>query len=560
MASFSGLTLSGTAGSYTLRFTGASLTADAAAATALAAGAPAGMAFQAAPSTTAQVGLALAQQPRLRVTDASGNPVAGLSVSAAVVEAGASVSGASGTTATTDASGDASFGGLALAGATGSYTLRFSAASLTLDATVTLNPGPVTSLTIVTQPPAAAQNGVALAPVPVVEARDAANNPVSGVTVTVGAGTVGLTPGAAVTDAGGQATFTGLTLFGTVGSYTLTFAVGSVTATASAATALAAGSAAKLFLTTPPPTAARSGVALSTQPVVQVTDAGGNATPTSGRIITATLVSGSLTIANATATTDAGGVAAFSGLTLSGATGSYRLRFSEPNLAAVTAPQATIVTAGPATQIALTTQPSNSAILGTPLRRQPVVQVQDAQGNPLDTTGVSVVASVVSGTPTLSGTTAQTSSGGAAVFSGLAIAAPQGGFRFRFTASGLPVVTAAESTTVVPALTSGSPLTGIASSVLFQQKPFAITVPAGADSLVVDLAGPTGSLALDDADIVVRYGAVPNINGQLWDCFPRQGGNFERCVFPNPQAGDWYVIVYTFSAYSGVTLTTTVWP
>ena len=69
-----------------------------------------------------------------------------------------------------------------------------------------------------------------------------------------------------------------------------------------------------------------NGTALSAQPVVSVTDSGGNVV--AGVTVTATLHSGSGSLTGATAVTNASGVATFSGLTLTGTAGSFTLTFT----------------------------------------------------------------------------------------------------------------------------------------------------------------------------------------------------------------------------------------
>src|SRR5207247_3386593 len=94
-----------------------------------------------APSSAAQSGVALAQQPVLQLEDANGNPVSqgGVVVTATLSPAGATPSNA---TATTNGSGVASFSGLTLTGTVGSYTLSFGATGLTpASAAITLSAG-----------------------------------------------------------------------------------------------------------------------------------------------------------------------------------------------------------------------------------------------------------------------------------------------------------------------------------------------------------------------------------------------------------------------------------
>ncbi len=141
-----------------------------------------------------------------------------------------------------------------------------------------------------------------------------------------------------------------------MGTYTLTpsTSVSGVTTPVSGSFAVSAGPAAKLGLTTQPATTAQSGIALTTQPVVQIQDASGNAVSQNGVLVTATTVSGTGTLTSATATTNASGVATFSGLTLSGTAGSYTFRFTvTTGLTQVDAASPTVLSAGTATKLGL---------------------------------------------------------------------------------------------------------------------------------------------------------------------------------------------------------------
>src|SRR2546422_3754550 len=66
------------------------------------------------------------------------------------------------------------------------------------------------------------------------------------------------------------------------------------------------------------------------------------------------------------------------------------------------------------------TEPSSSAQSGAPLAQQPVLQLQDANGNPVSQSGVTVTAVVASGPGgTLANASATTTGSGAASFSGV---------------------------------------------------------------------------------------------------------------------------------------------
>jgi secreted trypsin-like serine protease len=81
-------------------------------------------------------------------------------------------------------------------------------------------------------------------------------------------------------------------------------------------------------------------------------------------------------------------------------------------------------------------------------------------------------------------------------------------------------------------------------------KHYPITVPAGATSLTVKQFNGTG-----DADLYVRAGSQPT--STAYNCRPYLSGNTETCTISAPAAGTWYVSVYAYASYSGVSLTAT---
>jgi hypothetical protein len=76
---------------------------------------------------------------------------------------------------------------------------------------------------------------------------------------------------------------------------------------------------------------------------------------------------------------------------------------------------------------------------------------------------------------------------------------------------------------------------------------YSLSVPAGAGRLSFSVTGGTG-----DVDLYVKFGRSPTLGD--YDCRPLLTGNTESCVFDNPSAGTWYVMLHARSAYSGVTL------
>jgi adhesin/invasin len=403
------------------------------------------------PSGSVQSGTAFPQQPAVQLRDAFGNAVsqAGVTVTASIATGGGTLGGT--TTASTDAGGVATFTNLSISGLVGDRTLSFSAAGLTAATsnTVSVTAGAASQLAVTTEPSATVQNGVAFPQQPTVQLRDAAGNPVgqAGVTVTAaiasGGGTLGGTT-TATTGAGGAATFTDLSITGTLGSRTLRFSAAGLADTTSAAINVTAGAASQLAITTQPSDSVQSGIAFPRQPAVQLRDASGNPVGQAGVTVTAALASGGPALGGTTtATTDASGVATFTDLSITGTVGDRTLSFSASGLTSATSANVH-VRAGTASQLTITTEPSDSVQGGTAFPRQPAVQLRDASGNPVGQAGVTVTAAIASGGGTLGGTTtATTNASGVATFTNLSITGAAGARTLSFSATGLTPATSA---------------------------------------------------------------------------------------------------------------------
>jgi hypothetical protein len=388
-ATFSAITLNGPAGNYTLSFGSGSLTPVVSGTIALSAGSGSNLSITQQPSPTVQSGIPFPQQPVIQLRDGSNNPVAqpGVVVTVAILTGGGTLGGT--TTATTNSAGQATFSGLSISGTVGARTLLFGASGYTTVTSNTINvtPGAAAALVISVPPPSSAQSGVPFSSQPSIQLQDEGGNavPQGGVVVSVslsGGGTlIGSTT--ATTNGSGTATFSGLGISGLAGStYSLSFTASGLTGTTSGSITLAAGAAAQLTITTQPG-GATSGMAFTTQPAIQVRDAQGNPVSQSGVIVTASIASGggATLLGSGTATTDASGLAQFSGLGLSGPAGNYTIGFASAPLSGVTS--GTIVLAGgtPA-QLVIQTQPGG-AVSGAPFSTQPAIVVRDAQSNPV---------------------------------------------------------------------------------------------------------------------------------------------------------------------------------
>jgi hypothetical protein len=136
------------------------------------------------PAATAASGAPLSTAPIVQLTDAGGNAVGGaVTLTASLVESTGALSGT--TQRAPDASGRASFDGLTITGAAGSYTLRFASGTLTAATTnaITVGPGAATQLVAIGALTQSGTVGSAATIVPSVRAVDAAGNGVPGVNV-----------------------------------------------------------------------------------------------------------------------------------------------------------------------------------------------------------------------------------------------------------------------------------------------------------------------------------------------------------------------------------------
>ena len=96
-----------------------------------------------------------------------------------------------------------------------------------------------------------------------------------------------------------------------------------------------------------------------------------------------------------------------------------------------------------------------------------------------------------------------------------------------------------------PILTNGQAVTGL-SGAASSNAYWRVQVPAGAN-LSIKISGGSG-----DADLYTRFGARPTTT--TYSCRPYLNGNAETCTHSNTQAGEYYVMLRGYAAYSGVSL------
>lgn len=306
-----------------------------------------------------------------------------------------------------------------------------------------------TQLVITTQP-GNGTGGSALSTQPVVEARDStgtldgAFNGLVTATITTGTGNPSgtIVAGATATASGGIATFSGLAIDLAGTGYTLTFSATGLTDDVSTTFDVTVGPAAQLVITTQPGDG-EGGTALTTQPVLEIRDAGGNLTASTAQV-TAAITGGTgttgATIVAGSSTNAVGGVATFAGLAIDLAGTNYTLDFSSTGLPDETS--ATFdVTVGPAVALAIAVQPGGGT-QATPFPQQPEVRVVDAGGNVTNDTGTAITAALSGGTTgaILSGTNPVSTAAGEANFTDLEIDLPGTGYILTFSGGGFPAV------------------------------------------------------------------------------------------------------------------------
>ena len=220
--------------------------------------------------------------------------------------------------------------------------------------------------------------------------------------------------------------------------YTLTATDGSLTSATSGSFNITAGAATKLAYTTVPSTGT-AGTAFSV--TVQSQDADGNpASPTSTTTITLSKATGGGTLSGTlTGTIGSGGNSVTISTPVYSKSDTMTLTATatagETGLTAVTSGNI-VFSAGAAAKLAFTTQPGGGTG-GTAWTTQPVVTVQDANGNTVttDTSTVTVAIANNAGGGTLSGTLTEAAVAGVANFSGNGLSIDKIGTGYTLTAT-----------------------------------------------------------------------------------------------------------------------------
>jgi adhesin/invasin len=422
MATFDTLILD-QAGRYTLTAEASGVTSTTSAQFTITAGGAAGIQATGGTPQSATINTAFGNPLQATVTDSFGNPVNGVTVTFASPGMGASAA-LSSATATTGASGHASVTATANSIA-GGYTVTATASSVSGTAAFALtNVAAAAANLSFVQQPTSTTAGATISAVSV-RLTDSANNPLSGITVTLsaqgGSGTLEGTVTAA-TDVSGIATFNELVIR-TTGTYTLRASVGAPSAVSNSFQ-IAPAAAANITVFDGNGQTAAVGTAYGAPLRANVQDAFGNPVPNASVTFNVPASGASVTFAGpTTVTTNATGIAAAPTATANGTTGTFQVTATTSGAPLPATFNLTNVV-GTANKLAFVQQPTDT-VAGQAITPAVTVQLQDSFANPVAMAGVAVAiqaSPLVTRSRTLHGTASvMTDATGLATFANISI-------------------------------------------------------------------------------------------------------------------------------------------
>lgn len=282
-------------------------------------------------SSVAGAAVASASRPRVQVTTADGTPVPDVSVTFELVGGGSG-----GGSVQTDAGGIATVSSWTLGTTATAYVMLASVQGVGNPVTFTATgiAGPPTKVVLTTAPSSTAANRAVFATQPIVQVQDAYSNPVltAGTTVTVSISAGGGTLGGVTslqTTASGTATFTSLSIAGTIGERTLTFGSSGLTS-ATANVTTTPGAATAVVKEAGDNQAALPSTSVAIPPAVRITDADGNGV--SGVSVTFAVTAGGGSVSGGTTTSGSTGIAAVTSWTMGSGTGTNTLSATSAGL------------------------------------------------------------------------------------------------------------------------------------------------------------------------------------------------------------------------------------
>lgn len=194
-------------------------------------------------------------------------------------------------------------------------------------------------------------------------------------------------------------------------------------------------------------------------------------------------------------------------------------------LAGATVPFTATAIAAPRPELVLVTQPSSTAAAGVSLEQQPVIQLQDPTGAPLNQEGVRVTVQVAGSSGSVGGrTTATSTASGLVTFTDLELRGDTGSRTLIFSAAGFVPVTSTEITVQPgPPAPGQSSLSvpdgnaGVPTTIRVRLRDeFGNSIPGAASDLTINIAGanPTsGLIVTDDGDGAYTASYVPVHSG-----------------------------------------------
>jgi hypothetical protein len=512
VATFSTLKVDSSGTGYRLTATATGIAGTTSTAFTVTAGAATKLEFTVQPTTSA-AGHTISPSVRVAAVDPLGNtdPAFSGNVTVAI---GHNPSGGtlSGTPTVAAFGGVATFSTLSIDKAGTGYTLtatttgRTGATSASFD--ITSGSG---TLLIVTVQPHNATAGATITPAVQVTAQDAGGNTATGfvgnvtVAITAGTGSPGATLGGTRTVAAvaGVATFSTLSIDLAGSGYTLTASASGLTPGISASFNITAAPADSLGFTSQP-TVTTAGTAITPAVQVAARDSLGNIVTSFTGTVTVALAPGTGTPAaslTGTRTVAAvAGVATFSTLKVDSAGTGYRLTATAAGIAGTTSAAFT-VTAGSATRLLFTVQPTTS-VAGKTISPSVRVAAVDALGNTNPTFSGNVTVAIghnpsggkLGGTPTVA------AFGGVATFSTLSIDKAGTGYTLTAAATGLTGATSASFD-----ITSGS-----ATQLIVTVQPHNATAGAAITPAVqvtaLDAGGNTATGFVGNVTVVITAG------------------------------------------------------
>ena len=414
------------------------------------------------PSTPWIAGATNSTPPALFIEDSSGDVVTTNNSTVVTATVGTGAGPLTGTLTATAVNGVVTFTSLkAPTLAQTGLLLTFTNAALAsaVDTTsITVTNGSASKLAFGVQP-ATTMAGVAISPSVTVIVQDANGNTVLGdsSSVTISSGNTAFTGSTLSANAvAGVATFGNIKPTTAGASKTLAAGDGALTgATSGTFTVNPAAPIALAMNSEPAPNTVAAGAAFATPPTVKIVDAYGNTvTSANSNVVAQVAVGGQGSLSGTTTVAASGGVATFtSALHVSTIPQSgLKLTFTNPALTGVTNANAITVTVGAATQMLVTTQPTNTVGAGAAFGIPAVVSIVDQYSNVVTTVvATNIVALIGMGSGALSGTITNATVSGVATFSGLlAPTVAQNNLTLVFTNSGFANVTNNASIAVTP--------------------------------------------------------------------------------------------------------------